>query len=91
MFRRFFRKDDLLTAGELARRVHSAWLTKALGSRRAYPRIPVKPVTAGGFSELMASPDGPRIAREWWDNALQAVDEESENQGEPGVDGSFGA
>lgn len=78
MLWRFFRKDELLTAGEVARRVHSVWLTDAMRSTRSYPRIPLKPVAAGGFSELMSSSDGPRVARDWWDSALQSVDDLSD-------------
>lgn len=82
MLWRFFRKADLLTAGELARRVHSQWLTAALRSRKPYPRIPVRPVAAGGFSELLEHPHGRRIAEAWWDSALEQVEATGSTDGQ---------
>lgn len=90
MFWRFSRKDELVSAGEAARRVHSAWLTRALRSRRPFPRIPTKPVEHGGFAELMATPEGPSVARGWWETALGSLDESGAELGDvPPVGGSL--
>ena len=56
------------------RRVHAAWLTRALASARRYPRIPVRPMAAGGFARLSATAAGRRHAREWWALALSRID-----------------
>ncbi|MDX2148395.1 MAG: hypothetical protein SFZ23_12815 [Planctomycetota bacterium] len=59
--------------GEVARRLHSAWLTAALASGRRFPRIPLRRVDAGGFDWLMSRPEGPQRAERWWKRALRRV------------------
>ncbi|GJQ29065.1 MAG: hypothetical protein HBSAPP03_09490 [Phycisphaerae bacterium] len=63
------------SASELFRRQHSLWLTRALRGGREYPRIPVRAVTAGGWSRLMARPGGPALAERWWSHAFDRVDD----------------
>jgi hypothetical protein len=64
----------LMTPGQVARHAHSAWLTRALASGRAYPRIPLKRVADGGFERVMRQPSGPAQAERWWRIALERVD-----------------
>ena len=70
----FWRAGDRVEAGELARREHSRWLTRALRSGRAYPRIPVRRVDDGGYGFLARRTDGPARAQRWWSRALDRVD-----------------
>jgi hypothetical protein len=76
MIREFlFRTLLLETAGERARRLHGAWLTRALtDSSRAYPRIPVRPVHEGGFAAVTATVAGRAWADGWWGQALERVE-----------------
>jgi hypothetical protein len=53
---------------------HGSWLTEALQNRREFPQIPVRKVSEGGFARLSSSDEGRRIARLWWETALQKVD-----------------
>lgn len=69
----FFKKHEFLTRAEVIRRTHERWLTRALKSGRDYPRIPIRPVSQGGFSSLMENPAGRLMARAWWDAALEHV------------------
>jgi hypothetical protein len=64
----------LVTPGQLVRDEHSAWLTRALASGRAYPRIPLRRVAEGGFDRVMRLPSGPAQAERWWRIALERVD-----------------
>jgi transposase len=59
--------------GEMARRVHSQWLTAALQSEIAYPRIPVRRADAGGWDELLAKPNGHAITERWWRRVLARI------------------
>lgn len=59
--------------GELARRQHEDWLTRALMTQREYPRIPIRRVDEGGFEAMMHRTDGPSKAQRWWDLALRRV------------------
>jgi hypothetical protein len=59
----------------LFRRVHEAWLTRAVTSGKAYPRIPVRRVDEGGFDPLLSRPGGRQLADRWWSAALGRVDE----------------
>lgn len=68
-------RDRSLDPGELARRQHSRWLSAALGSADAFPRIPTRRADAGGFSKLMSLPSGPTTAERWWRAALSRVPE----------------
>ena len=75
MFRDLFaRSTRLLTAGEKARRLHSAWLTRALAEPQRFPRIPARPVRDGGFTCLVAKPSGRAWADEWWTDTLESLD-----------------
>jgi hypothetical protein len=65
----------ILSAGELFRRQHSLWLTRAMRSGREYPRIPIRAVDAGGWTRLMSRPGGPALAERWWARALDRVDD----------------
>ncbi|MCE7973101.1 MAG: hypothetical protein DYG92_02065 [Leptolyngbya sp. PLA1] len=60
---------------EAMRRQHSRWLTRAFANGREYPRIPVRVVSVGGFSKLMARPGGPMLAERWWALAMARVDD----------------
>ena len=62
-------------AGERARRMHSAWLTRALAEDRQYPRIPCRRAEEGGFGPLLDKPNGKDLAERWWSLALSRVDE----------------
>lgn len=70
---RFWEHEEM-DEGQKARIAHSRWLTEALASGKAYPRIPVRPVITGGFSRLMNSRNGPRLAQRWWEIALGRVE-----------------
>lgn len=59
------------------RLAHSHWLTSALASARPYPKIPLRRVAEGGFSALVATPDGRLWADLWWNAALDHVTRES--------------
>lgn len=72
MFRALF---DLLSGedpGERARRMHSAWLTRAIrhGGGQGLPRIPVRRVSEGGYGPLMATVKGREWAEQWWGDTL---------------------
>jgi len=71
---RFWNSDERLTSAEVARALHSQWLTKALASRREYPRIPIRRAAEGGFSKMLDRPGGPDRARQWWDTALDRLE-----------------
>lgn len=71
----FFKRRSGLTASELARAVHSEWLTRAMVKRKAYPRIPTRRVDEGGFDALRARSGGLARAEQWWTAALERVDE----------------
>jgi hypothetical protein len=81
MFWRLSRKSDILERGEVARRLHSQWLSRALSSGQAYPRIPVRRVDEGGFSALQGTAYGRQVADAWWSLALERVDDVKEDQG----------
>lgn len=71
----FFKRRSNLTASELARAIHSEWLTRAMAQRKAYPRIPTRRVEDGGFDALRARANGMARAEQWWMVALERVDE----------------
>lgn len=64
-------KRDL---AEHYRRVHEAWLDRAVRTGRPDLRIPTRQVRRGGFSGLMSRPSGRHWAAMWWTAALQRVD-----------------
>lgn len=75
MLRQFFaRNRRLITAGEKARRLHSAWLTRALAEPSRFPRIPARPVRDGGFRRLVATPRGRAWADGWWSDTFDTLD-----------------
>lgn len=69
-----FRAVQAPPIGELMRRTHSRWLTGALMTGRAYPRIPIRPVSTGGFARLNARTGARRWADAWWAVALNRVE-----------------
>lgn len=71
----FWKRRTTMNSGEVARQLHSLWLTKALTTRREYPRIPIRAVDSGGFSRLMDRPGGPTLAERWWACTLDRVDD----------------
>ena len=73
MFWRFGR-HDLPSRGKQFRLIHERWLTRALRSPIAYPRIPVRRVDEGGFDSFRARADARARADRWWDLALERVD-----------------
>lgn len=75
--------DDLSSPGAVARRLHSQWLTQAVESSRPYPRIPLRRVSEGGFSNLSQTPDGRVLCDGWWYLAFEQVPE-VEPELEPG-------
>jgi hypothetical protein len=66
---------DMQTASERFRAEHSAWLTLAMLTGRAYPRIPTKRTDQGGFDALRRRPGGLARAAAWWRAALAKVDD----------------
>ena len=72
MFRTTFIGDAFDNLAERCRRLHSAWLTRAIrsGGGRGLPRIPVRRVSEGGFVPLMSTFEGREWAEGWWDEAL---------------------
>ncbi|MDX2119228.1 MAG: hypothetical protein SFY96_13695 [Planctomycetota bacterium] len=70
-----FRWDHrkVLSAGEEARRLHSAWLTRAFELGVDRPRIPVRRVDEGGFDPLLSRPGGKQRCESWWKAALDRV------------------
>ncbi|MFU8828244.1 MAG: hypothetical protein ACNA8P_02315 [Phycisphaerales bacterium] len=83
MFRQFLTRRTLLEAGERARLVHSMWLTHHLRGRSStgggepgrplagIPEIPSRKVVDGGFAEIMATPLGKAWAEDWWNGAIE--------------------
>lgn len=68
----FFRGRPFESISERMRRYHSAWLTRAIrrGGGKSLPRIPVRLVSDGGYTPLMATVEGREWADAWWDEAL---------------------
>jgi hypothetical protein len=66
---------DMQSASERFRAEHSAWLTLAMLTGRAYPRIPTKRTDLGGFDALRRRPGGLARAAAWWRAALAKVDD----------------
>ncbi len=74
MFWRGLFGGTLLDKAALFRRVHEAWLDRALRSGRVYPRIPLRRADWGGFDALRRRPGGRERAEKWWSVALTKVD-----------------
>lgn len=66
--------DDKDRRAWLARRLHEVWLSRAVESGRAYPTIPLRAVSEGGFGPVVATPAGRAWADGWWSEALGQVD-----------------
>ncbi|MCX5690580.1 MAG: hypothetical protein NTV94_12500 [Planctomycetota bacterium] len=73
-FWRFWTTSEFLEAGEKARQEHARWLTRAMASGMAYPKIPVKPADAGGFDRLRDKAGGQELAAAWWEAARNRVE-----------------
>ncbi|MFN0134032.1 MAG: hypothetical protein ACKVW3_16075 [Phycisphaerales bacterium] len=70
-------RDDLPDKAAQFRRLHEAWLTRALASRRSPPSIPIRRVDErgeGGFDALRQRPTGRAHANLWWTIALARVE-----------------
>jgi len=78
MFWRFLKHSASLSPGEVARRLHSLWLTQAFqsGRDRLYPRIPTRRVEDGGFDRMMSTERGRARAEKWWELALARMEDE---------------
>ncbi len=74
MFRATFSRLEMEARAEAMRLFHSAWLTAALRRGARPPRIPTRPVEAGGWAKLMATPEGRAWVEEFWDGALNHPD-----------------
>lgn len=66
-------REDLEARGELARQVHSAWLTRALRTR-GVPRIPTRAVAEGGFEAITRTQRGRTVRDRWWRRVCAALD-----------------
>lgn len=62
-----------ISPGERMIQEHGMWLTMAMRVGFALPRIPVRRVSDGGFSRLMAAPAGRYRAERWWESALERL------------------
>jgi hypothetical protein len=72
MFLQFFPDFAHLARAAIARQLHSYWLSRAVRSNRAMPRIPTRRVSEGGFDVVTATPAGRAWAEEWWAQTLQS-------------------
>jgi len=52
----------------------SAFLTWALSTNAAVPRIPIRRVDDGGFDMLMRMPGARQAVQRWWMRALDIMD-----------------
>jgi hypothetical protein len=87
MFRRLLPRRILLEAGEKARMTHSLWLTHHLVGRNGIgsgqpgrvvpgiPEIPSRKVSDGGFARIMATPLGRAWAEDWWNGAMDCIED----------------
>ncbi len=71
----FFSGEYPIDPAEVARQLHSRWLSRALASKKVYPRIPVRPVAEGGFSGLTQTEEGRAAIDAWWQATLEMVDD----------------
>mgnify|MGYP001172755734 CR=1 FL=1 len=70
----FNRPGSLAERGEIARRHTSVWLTWAMAQRDgSLPRIPVRPVSRGGWKFLRSNPLGRWVAWHWWERAFERI------------------
>jgi len=77
----FFSGAFPLDPAEVARQLHSRWLSRAITSKKAYPRIPVRPVSEGGFSGLTQTEEGRAANDAWWEATLEMVDDAGPDAG----------
>ncbi|MEO1716499.1 MAG: hypothetical protein AAFR76_05250 [Planctomycetota bacterium] len=68
----FWNRSDKLSPSERVRRMHEAWLDRAIRTGRQHPGIPKREVRLGGFEPLMRTPGGKLWAKAWWDDALSS-------------------
>ena len=57
------------------RRIHEAWLSRAMESRLEYPRIPIRQVDKGGFDHMLSRPRGRELADRWWEAAFDRMED----------------
>lgn len=70
----FHKQRTLRERSEIARRHTSVWLTWAMTQHPdSLPRIPVRPVSAGGWRFLRKNPLGRWIAWHWWERAFERI------------------
>ena len=69
-----FWPNDERAKAEAFRRVHERCLSQAMRRPERLPRIPIRAVSHGGFSGLIASPAGRRAIERWWERVLSAPD-----------------
>lgn len=82
VFRWFGDRSTLSVSARMIRE-HSFWLSRMLrgggsGGRsrtKQPPRIPVRRVSEGGFSQLTSTPAGRFRAERWWERALERMDD----------------
>ncbi len=68
-------KRDPEARAEAMRRTHSRFLSAAILSADAFPRIPVRRTDEGGFATLMSRPRGRAAAAAWWRRAFDTMPE----------------
>ena len=69
-----FRHADVPDKAAAFRRVHELFLSRALSSRKPYPRIPTKKVSLGGFDRMMGTAAGRDRAKAWWAIVFAGMD-----------------
>jgi len=67
------RRRKLETPEQMIRET-SAFLTWALPRADHLPRVPVRPVSRGGFSALRAIPGARERVARWWDVSLDRLE-----------------
>ena len=76
MFWRSSSSRELSSKADAFRRVHERWLSRVMRAGTPLPRIPVRPVDAGGFDDFLAQPRGREVADRWWRMAFARLPEE---------------
>lgn len=69
-----FRLAREVSPAERFRREHELWLNRAIRSTTPMPRIPLRPVSRGGFERLASSGRGRRAINAWWGSTLRRAD-----------------
>jgi hypothetical protein len=70
----FATRGDLNDRGAVMRRVHSRWLSRAIDTPLALPRIPTIAVDRGGFEPITDTAGGRAWADAWWGRTLDRDD-----------------